>query len=66
MGEVDAPRAALTDALDHVPFGDEEEAYLVRMAQAAENPALREFATEVLKDFELEALDEEEESELVG
>lgn len=54
----DFDRQMLEDAVDHVAFEDETEAYLERMAENGKTEISREFAKDILSDFE--DLDEEE------
>lgn len=53
-------RQMLEDAIDHVNFEEETEEYVKELAKSATNPVVKQFAKEVLEDFELEEDEEEE------
>ncbi|WKZ57906.1 MAG: hypothetical protein QY326_04345 [Bdellovibrionota bacterium] len=61
----EADKRLLRDAVDHVGYDEETEAYLKQMVQSAKNPVAVAFAKQVLEDFQgdldEEVLDEGEE-----
>jgi hypothetical protein len=47
----DVSKKLLADAIDHVPYEEDTEAYLNKVIETSSNPAAKEFAQEILEDF---------------
>ena len=63
----DFDRKMLEDAVDHVSYEDDIESYLNRIKDGSDKPVVKEFAQEILDDFNLDEEDEdfdEDEEEL--
>jgi hypothetical protein len=56
----DAARAMLKDAIDHVNYEEDTEAYLKNLSETSKEPVVVEFAKSILSDFATQEIDDEE------
>lgn len=61
--DAETDRKMLKDAIDHVSYEEETEAYAKEILNKSKNPVVQDFAREIIKEFDVEDLEDEEDDD---